>query len=65
MATDRRKRSSGQVNNKAPPGAMEMLEDMHSRVVRIETRLARLMRALGFDTEGHTLPPGERSGHTG
>ena len=60
MATQRR--SPGH-QNQAPPGAMEMLievhklsMDTHQRVVRIETRQARFMQALGFDTEGNPLP---------
>jgi hypothetical protein len=50
------KRLPGMNHNKAPPGAMEMLNDMHERVSRIETRLSRLMLALGFDMDGKPLP---------
>ncbi len=36
--------------------ALEMLADLHERVVRVETRQARQMRAQGMDLNGDPLP---------
>jgi hypothetical protein len=59
MAT-RKGGSPGQ--QKAPPGAMEMLIDLHQRAIRIETRLTRFMAAMGFDSEGHQIASEESAG---
>ena len=42
-----------------PPPTVDpvaMLQDIHARVLRIETRQVRHMMAQGFDTEGNPLP---------
>jgi hypothetical protein len=55
-------RSKRPQQSQAPPGALEMLQDVHrmmkdihDRVVRIETRQARQLLAQGLDTEGKPL----------
>lgn len=52
MATHRK---TPQVAEQAPSDPMELLRDIHTRVVRIETRQARAMRAAGLDLEGRPL----------
>lgn len=47
-------------NNGPPVEEMDMLallRDIHSRVIRIETRQARHMQAQGFDKEGKQTRP--------
>lgn len=52
MATQRK---TAPATEPAPSDPIELLKDIHSRVVRIETRQARAMRAAGLDLEGHPV----------
>lgn len=45
------------MNSLTPRPKPPSLTDIHNRIVRTESRLVRLMKALGFDTEGNPLGP--------